>query len=570
MSKFVLFFKKIDYRILILILVSSFLLLYKIAEIPMGLNQDETVNAVDAWNLSQTGKDFHGNPLPILLESYGDWASPLLTYFSVPFFAVLGPSVFTTRLPVAVLGVFSVIAFYYLIKNVFKNNWFAFIITLVYATSPWFITFSRWAIPPSSSFTFVSLLFLFQYLATNAKVLWKKIVYFLFLAVSAGLLSYSYPVLKLFVPIYLLCAAAIYYVPVVFKILIGLLVKSDKVIDFKPWYKKYKSELVEIGIFLLAGLVYVGSVLPMYLLSFLEPEKYNARFNSVALPEDYKLFRFLAQYLTYFSPDFLFGEGDGNWMHRAPNFSSVPSYLVIFFYFGLASLIFFIGYYLFKLVKKEQDQTNIFILEIFKKFDIRFLASLVPAVLIWPLAASLTKDPRIFIRVVYGMPIIYLICTFGIYVIWQILKKYTNDKLVKLATVIFVVGSVFWAGLFYNYYTTTYKLQSQGAYNYGRIEVLSYVKTQPAKKVLLDRDINTPDYLLHLNITPQELQKLPIKTRFDIFDRYEIILNASTYRNAKYPIIYKVESNGRMWFEIRRVNSETLLVVRVPESESFK
>src|SRR6476661_3890481 len=81
----------------LIVLLAFFLRIYDITGNPSGLNQDEAVNGVDAFSLSQTLRDHHGNFLPVLLESFEDWASSLLTYLTVPFVWVLGLSEFSVR-----------------------------------------------------------------------------------------------------------------------------------------------------------------------------------------------------------------------------------------------------------------------------------------------------------------------------------------------------------------------------------------------------------------------------------------------------------------------------------------
>ncbi|MFM5942030.1 MAG: phospholipid carrier-dependent glycosyltransferase, partial [Dolichospermum sp.] len=106
-------------------------------------------NGYDAYSLITTMCDHHGNFMPIMLESFGDWVSPVITYITIPFVKLLGLSEFSIRLPVALLGVGTVVLIYLLSLQVFNDKKLALIAAFFLAIMPWHIILSRWAIPPS-------------------------------------------------------------------------------------------------------------------------------------------------------------------------------------------------------------------------------------------------------------------------------------------------------------------------------------------------------------------------------------------------------------------------------------
>src|SRR5512133_1009156 len=84
--------------LIIVILIGSVLRFARLKEIPPGFNQDEAVNGYDAYSLFLTGRDHHGHPFPFAgLESFGDWVSPLLTFFTAPAVGLLGLRVEVVR-----------------------------------------------------------------------------------------------------------------------------------------------------------------------------------------------------------------------------------------------------------------------------------------------------------------------------------------------------------------------------------------------------------------------------------------------------------------------------------------
>src|SRR6476620_11604080 len=65
------------------LLVAAALRFSNLGGVPPGLNQDEAVSGYDAYSLLLTGRDHQGHPLSLAgVESFGDWASPLLTFLT--------------------------------------------------------------------------------------------------------------------------------------------------------------------------------------------------------------------------------------------------------------------------------------------------------------------------------------------------------------------------------------------------------------------------------------------------------------------------------------------------------
>ena len=75
-----------------------------LAALPAGLNQDEASALYDAWAILNYGVDRNMNALPVLLVSWGSGQNALLSYLAMPFIALLGPTVWALRLPMALSG----------------------------------------------------------------------------------------------------------------------------------------------------------------------------------------------------------------------------------------------------------------------------------------------------------------------------------------------------------------------------------------------------------------------------------------------------------------------------------
>jgi hypothetical protein len=170
----------------------------QLTHVPSGFFQDEAVSLVDAWHLAQTGRDHLGYFLPLgALEAFGDWISPLFTFLAVPVVALFGPSLLAGRLLAAILGALAIPAVYGLARALRLPKMAALCVALVVAISPWQILRTRVATPPAlvplcwTLLLWAALLFVRR--GGRREALW--------LALAAGLGIYSYPTMKLAVPV---------------------------------------------------------------------------------------------------------------------------------------------------------------------------------------------------------------------------------------------------------------------------------------------------------------------------------------------------------------------------------
>jgi 4-amino-4-deoxy-L-arabinose transferase-like glycosyltransferase len=96
--------------LVIIILLALFLRVYRLGQSPPGLSQDEAVNAWNAWCLLKTGTDQHGVSWPLFyMRAFGGNNSPFFIYAMLPFQAVGGMNILTTRLPGVCAGVMAVL-----------------------------------------------------------------------------------------------------------------------------------------------------------------------------------------------------------------------------------------------------------------------------------------------------------------------------------------------------------------------------------------------------------------------------------------------------------------------------
>lgn len=410
--------------LIIILALAAFFRLYQISSLPIGLFGDEIDVGYQSWSLSKTGKDYMGNTFPTYIRSFSEWRAPLVMYLTAPFVRLLGPSTLSVRLPIALLGVASVWLLYLTLKVANYGEKSSLVSAFLLALAPWHIHYSR------ASFEVVPLLFLFLlglYLYIKKEYLLSLIPFIL--------TFYTYSTAVVFVPLSLL-GLVLFYPP--------------KVLSFKP-----KNIFLIILVFILIipvfkniifgnasnrfqSLSILGSskVADQVVLSRIEPWVNNQSVDRIFNNKVIAITKtFVENYLSAFSPVFLFAKGDPYFRHSS-GFSGefLPVY-ALFFIFGL--------FYLFTNVSDKKNQFLLWLL------------------VVSPVASSLTVGggdhaTRLFVMV---LPLV-AICSLSVNLINKSLLSKTILSIGLLTTV--VTFSIYW----YNY-TAHYRYQSAGFWNYG-------------------------------------------------------------------------------------------------------
>lgn len=275
--------------ILTLILVLTVILRFtNLSNLPPGLYLDEVLYGLDAYSLINTGKDIYGYFLPLAFQSSG-YYPPLFTYLLAPFFLFLPLEPWVIRLPAALFGTLTVLLTYFLARELFKDSTIATTAALLLAISPWHVHISRVAFLGSFGVVF---LVLGIYLFLRHHPVLSLIVFSLSTHVH-----YGYKFLA----------------PVLFAILIFLY--------------RHRLNLFAYPIILVTLLSHLISI-----------RYYNAMFrvtelSLVSLPE------FFHQYLSAFSPQFLFLTGDHNLLLNPWSRGQLPLVFAPLITVGLFSLI---------------------------------------------------------------------------------------------------------------------------------------------------------------------------------------------------------------------------------------
>jgi len=162
--------------LIIIILLTIFLRLYRLTEIPPGLTGDEAWTGLDAIEILKRG--YIGPYIPV--HAWGQMAGYL--YYQAFVFKIFGVSFFSLRLGGAIIGILTIIAFYFLAKLFFDKK-ISLLITFLFSVSHWHLHFSHMAffLIAVPFFSITSFYFLIKGFKT------KKLIFFILGGISLGL-----------------------------------------------------------------------------------------------------------------------------------------------------------------------------------------------------------------------------------------------------------------------------------------------------------------------------------------------------------------------------------------------
>lgn len=193
----------------IILVISAFLRLYKLGEVPLGFQQDEASIGYDAYTLANYGIDRNGYAWPVYPITWGcGGGSPLLIYLNVISIKLFGTGIVKLRLIPALLGIFTVLIFYFSLRIIFEKKNYrneASLLGMAFlAVCPWHIILSRWSLD-SNIMPFNLILSVYLFLLGAKK---RSTVLFCLSAASFSVCMYSYGAATIVVPVFLLLICA--------------------------------------------------------------------------------------------------------------------------------------------------------------------------------------------------------------------------------------------------------------------------------------------------------------------------------------------------------------------------
>jgi 4-amino-4-deoxy-L-arabinose transferase-like glycosyltransferase len=110
---------------------------------PPGLYLDEASIGYNAWTILHHGVDEHGASFPLYFTAFGEYKNPVYIYVLVPFMAVFGPSAAVVRLPAAIFGIVAAVALGDAGRRLTGSRVVGIVTLLGSAAMPWLAVESR-------------------------------------------------------------------------------------------------------------------------------------------------------------------------------------------------------------------------------------------------------------------------------------------------------------------------------------------------------------------------------------------------------------------------------------------
>ena len=470
--------------------------LINLEKMPNGLIPDEASAGYEAFSILNYGTDRLGKSYPVFLISWGSGQNALYTYLLIPFIKILGLTKFAVRLPMAIVSCISIIAMYYLLKNIF-NKKIATIGVIFLAICPWHIMKARYGLESNIFPNVVLFAILFMTLGIKK---YKMSIFYLGWALI-GLSTYAYGTSYFFVTIF-----SIITIPF-------LLIKKEI---------KFKNAFIAI----LIAIVIASPIIIMILINTFDlPE---IKFLGFTIP---RLFinRFEGN-CSIFSSNFI--------LNSINNFKTSLKILIMQdenFLWGLtywySMPLFLIGAYEAIIKNGKYHITN-------QIMNIWFLSAILLLFMVTP---GIIRINIIMIPIIY-----YIILGISI-----ILELYKNKRWRLVVITIIIIAS--FIGFIYNYFSTKY---TGAEFVDGVQDVIKYVDSLENKNIYMEYNIKEPYiYVLfyarknpkdfYSTVTYFEDVRVQEFENVKHFDKYYFYIpeNIEPKENNAYVIRYKTYEN---------------------------
>lgn len=394
--------------------------IYRLSDIPSGFFADEASIGYNAYLVLTQGKDEYGAPLPIFFQSFGDYRLPLAIYSTIPFVDMLGLNELAIRLPSVLYGLITIIAMYFIGKEISpnKNSSFGLLTAFITTTMPWLIHYNR----TGFEFTIYATFFTVTVLLFVKEIHKKSFIIPAFIV--AALTLYTYQPARLLIPL----------------LLLGFLFIHRKTNLF------HKKETI-------VGLVCFFILSIPLVLSFFNGQGF-ARFNMVSvfsakLPFAQSVLRITQNYLAQLSPSyFISGEPTFITRHFVGGLTPLLTATLPFLLIGLV--------YTFLTVKKN-----------------KISQLLMYWFLIYPVAGAVTADAPFTSRSVIGAPLLAILISFGIATTVSHVRKFINSRILTFVIIFVILLNL---ASFIRFYFFQYSLYSSDFWGWqaGPKEIMNY------------------------------------------------------------------------------------------------
>lgn len=483
------------YSVLLLIVILAFFMrFYKVTEIPPSLNWDEASIGYNAYSILKTGRDEWGQLLPVHFKSYGEYKLPAQIYISIPAIAVFGLNELGVRITPVIYGTLTVLIMFFLGKALFQSSIVGLISTFLLAISPWHIHLTRASFESSFATFWITLGMWLLVLG------FKKQKWFILSMAPFALSVFTYNAARIFTPLFLVTISFIYR---------KTLAKFKEIVILS---------IVIFGVFLLP------------LTPFLLSGERSARYKLVSITDDpgliprinenrgktnlpppfprlihnkvaYISFYFVRNYISHFTPQFLFTAGAPHKQHHVQNMGQLYVFQAPFLLLGFIAL-----FYL--------------------KNNFRWLLTSWLLLAFLPVSATGDSIPHA-LRTLIAVPFYQLFSAFGIYQSYLWLKKEASFwQSAAISLIVFILIVIQFSSYINNYYQIYPKEYSRD-WQYGYTQVVQYIKDHKDEYdlIVFTRHYGEPHMftLFYLNYDPAKYQNDPNLVRFETYDWVRVL-----------------------------------------------
>lgn len=185
--------------VLALVLLAGFVYGTRLTRNPAGFYIDESSIAYNAYTISQTARDEHGDLLPLFFRAFGDYKNPTYIYVLALIFRISGPGILIARLFSALLVLAAAAALGAVAVRISGRRVVGILIALQALLTPWLFENSR-VVFEVALYPLVLALFLLSLARVASKPTWSWFDSTL-IALTLGLLTYSYTIGRLLAPL---------------------------------------------------------------------------------------------------------------------------------------------------------------------------------------------------------------------------------------------------------------------------------------------------------------------------------------------------------------------------------
>lgn len=478
--------------LLAIILLSFSLRLYKVSENPPSLNWDEVSIGYNAYSILKTGKDEWGRFMPIHFKSYGEYKLPAQIYLSIPGIYLFGLNELGVRITPVMYGTLTILVMFFLGRAIFQSNLAGLAASFLLAISPWHLQLTRASFESSLATFFVALGVWFLVKGfSNQK-------WFVYSMIPFALSVFTYNSARIFTPLFLIATFFIY----------------------RQFFIKFKKYIILSAVFF--------TVLLLPLTPYILSGERSARYKLVSITDDpgliprinqnrgnsnlphplprlvhnkltYISFYFTRNYLSHFTPQFLFISGAPHKQHHVQNIGEL-------YYFQAPLLL--IG--LFGLFKYKN------------KFKGLLLSWLLLA--FFPVSVTNDSIPHA-LRTLIAAPFYQLVSAYGVLLFLKWVNRFTRLKIISLVAIgtIIIVSIVSYLNQYYNIYPKLYSRDWQ----YGYKQVVNYINEQKDEydQIVFTRHFGEPHMftLFFSHYDPVKYQNDPDLMRFETYDWVRVL-----------------------------------------------